>query len=78
MTIKYRLLDNGAFIAGDTKTGRTVYAYPTSEHASLAYQRPFCTALRMMASENAMGAYRDTHDDYDLRNWYRLNSVIGK
>ena len=72
--IKHKLLDDGAFVAGDTITGRTAYAYP---HSGLAYQgaySPAETAEAMMVCENDHDCWRDRYTDYDARNWERLES----
>lgn len=42
---------DGAFVAGDTRTGVTSYAYPTSPHAREARHRPAIVAARMVAEE---------------------------
>lgn len=42
---------DGAFVAGDTRTGITSYAYPTSHHAQAARTRAAQTAARMLAEE---------------------------
>jgi hypothetical protein len=49
--ILYYLRPDGAFIAGNTKTGLTAYAYPTSPHAIEARTKPAIVAERMMAGE---------------------------
>ena len=72
--IRFKLETNGAFIAGDTETGRTLYAYPSSTHATQAKWRPKTVAAEMMTAENSAGKWRDTYDDYDLRNWTRINA----
>lgn len=73
--IRYRFLKGGAFVAGDTKTGRTSYAYPTSPSADRAKAAPTKIALRMMASENKGGEWRESQlcRDYDTANWKLLN-----
>jgi hypothetical protein len=71
--ILHKRLDDGAFVAGDTVSGRTCYAYPTSEHARKARRGASAVAEKMMVAENALGAWRDQNaKDYDARNWARL------
>ncbi len=73
--VTYQLMTDGAFVAGDTETGRTSYAYPTSANAAGARRRPLLIAKRMIAAENSLGAWRDHCDyarDFDVRNWARL------
>ena len=74
--IRFKLETNGAFIAGDTETGRTVYAYPSSTHATQAKWHPKTVAAKMMTAENSAGKWRDAFDDYDLRNWTRINAWL--
>jgi hypothetical protein len=78
--LKYRLLPDGAFVAGDTSTGRTAYAYPTSDHATQAKRQPERVAREMVDRENSFGAWRDAKggrvacDEFDARQWARLNN----
>ena len=76
MTIRFKLETNGAFIAGDTETGRTAYAYPSSTYAMQAKRHPKTVAAEMMADENSTGRWRDAFDDYDLRHWTRINGCM--
>jgi hypothetical protein len=66
-----KILDDGGFVCGDTATGRTAYAYPTSTHA-VAAKRGKCaaTAREMLDGENGCGAWRDaaTAKAFDARN----------
>jgi hypothetical protein len=74
--IVYRTLDDGGFVAGDTATERTSYAYPTSTYATMAKRHAERTAAEMMTSENihrhGNGA---PFGDHDARNWVRLNET---
>lgn len=74
MAIQYRMLEDGAFIAGDTNTGRTAYAYPTSSHATLARRLPARIAAEMIASANRETVSQEIRDDYDERNWTALRA----
>ena len=40
MAIIYKIEADGGFVCGDTNTGLTAYAYPTSPHASNAAKSP--------------------------------------
>ena len=55
MTIRYFLDAQGGFTVGDTLTGATCYAYPTSTHATDAKRRACAVAREMIAS----GTYRN-------------------
>lgn len=73
MTTHFRMLEDGAFVAGDPDTGLTAYAYPTSISATKARKTPVTVAKEMLSRE----VVTRTHDrtDYDLRNWQRLEGV---
>lgn len=71
MAIVFNLESDGGFLAGDTETGFTSYAYPTSTHADFAKRQPGAQAkiaAEMMEVEIAT-PYRV---EYDARNWLRL------
>ena len=70
--IKFKLLDDGGFVCGDTVTGFTAYAYPTSVAATKAKRHPDTVAQSMMTVENAHPADLGIQIDYDVRNWERL------
>ncbi|MCW2242223.1 hypothetical protein [Azospirillum canadense] len=53
MTILYMHTPEGGFLAGDTETGLTSYAYPTSSDATKAKRNPAKVAAEMMANETA-------------------------
>ena len=46
--IVYRMFEDGGFVAGDTATERTSYAYPTSTHAIDAKRNPAKVAAEMV------------------------------
>lgn len=74
MAIVYTFDRDGGFIAGDTKTKVTSYAYPSSANASHAKRAPDRVAAEMMKSENAYGRHGFTHEiDGDHRNWTKLD-----
>ena len=66
----YKLLSNGAFIAGDNETGHTGYAYQTSEIATLARRNPERAAATMLNAVTFGSAERRA--EYDAYNWTRL------
>jgi hypothetical protein len=76
MSIVCKILDDGAFVVGDTVTRRTSYAFPTSASAKAARKKnPGWVAAEMIGSENATGSYRDKcSESYDRENWNRLES----
>lgn len=74
--IRFRFLKGGAFVAGDTKTGRTVYISNTSPAATRAHNTPTITARELMRHENRQGYWRDQLEcsrDFDSNNWKLLN-----
>jgi len=75
--IVYELLADGGFVAGDTDTGFTAYAYPTSSHATMAKRQASRIAAEMVASANRFGAVAG-RGDYDARNWRKLVHAIGR
>ena len=74
--IVYRMLDDGGFVAGDTATERTSYAYPTSTYATQAKRHPDRVAAEKMTAEN-IHRYGNPaiFVDYDARNWSLLNET---
>ena len=71
--IFWHLDDQGGFTAGDTETGLTAYAYPTSPSATSARRDPRRIAAMLVANEDplwrtiAPGVAR-----YDAENWARM------
>ncbi len=57
MALLYKRGNEGGFTVGDTVTGRTCYAYPTSCHAEDAIKAPERVAREMMDKENALGRF---------------------
>jgi hypothetical protein len=64
--IRYRMLPNSAFVAGDTETGRTAMAFPRSMFAARAVGAPDSTAATMMRAENTNPVVDAA---VDARNW---------
>lgn len=65
------------FVCGNTETGLTSYAYPTSVHAVAAKRKPQETAWEMLANEKAsmrQGDYPAAEwvREYDARMWATL------
>jgi hypothetical protein len=85
--IVYRLMPDGGFVAGDTATERTSYAYPTSTYATRAKRTPRGVAAEMMEHENQALTYHleDRRQrgetgpvrvlEFDTRNWVLLNET---
>lgn len=74
--IRYRLLPDGGFVAGDTETGRTAYAYPTSPRAEAARKRPEATATAILAdSAGLLAQLLPERPEYHLANWDLLDEV---
>jgi hypothetical protein len=69
--IVHTFTQDGAFVAGDTVSRLTCYAYPSSTHALRARKAPYMIAERMVSGERAS----PTRADYDARNWARLNAA---
>lgn len=76
MTIVFKLLPDGAFVAGDTESKQTCYAFPSSSSATSARKSPERVAADMMKRESVLSdAMRDrVAVGYDARNWERLNA----
>ena len=72
MTIEFKAMRDGAFVTGDTGTGLTSYAYPTSQAATAGRKHPEKTAKAMMLLE-AVSTLSD-RAEYDDRNWRRINT----
>jgi hypothetical protein len=71
MPIQYKLLTDGGFVVGDTETGITAYAYPSSEHATKARKNPSGIASEMIKRENEIAFCHMSNIglDHDARNW---------
>lgn len=72
--IVFKMLKSGAFVAGDTETRLTAYAFPSSPNADRAKRCPKATASEMMAHENTLAFAHKTSPDYDASNWKDLTS----
>lgn len=70
--IKFALLPDGGFVCGDTDSGRTGYAYPTSPHATMARTVPERIAVEMIGSANRDNSPASIREDYDCRMWSKL------
>lgn len=73
--IEYIIDSDGGFTCGDTVTGFTVYAYPTSTTALQARRDAAGTARRVLSNSEAFHARHASERhivDYDARNWARL------
>lgn len=74
--IVFKLTNDGAFLAGDTETGRTAYAYPTSDHAFAARKHPQKVANEMMRNENAYRAEWRDIERYKRADAKRLSQIM--
>lgn len=75
MTLRFKLLDDGAFVCGDTETSVTAYAYPTSAYATEAQRCGHDVATEMMekaAWRAAKGQDNSRFIKFDSSNWERL------
>jgi len=70
--IKFNLDTDGGFTCGDTATGLTCYAYPSSTYATQAKRKPFSTAVEMLHAERRYGLPHEAA--YDARQWVKLNT----
>ena len=75
MSIVHTFDKDGAFIAGDTETGKTCYAYPSSDHANAAKRRAAKVAKEMMDWENRLHTVPVIRVDYDQRHWLVLENA---
>lgn len=75
MTIYYAHDADGAFIAGDTETGLTSYAYPTSPHAVDARTRAELVARAMLSSARLCKVPSAILTAYNERQWCRLAAL---
>jgi hypothetical protein len=73
--IKFKLLDDGAFVCGNTRTGVTVYSYPTSIHAKAAKRNAETAARSILAEQPRYRGDAAIVAEYDARNWARLNAA---
>lgn len=78
MALVYRLLPDGAFVAGDTVTRQTAYCYPTSGHARAAVNSPATVARIIVndANDEARFIPPTIRDPYNERNWKHIDSAL--
>jgi len=67
------MLPDGGFVAGDTDSKLTSYAYPTSPHAIVAKKYAKHVAEDMLAAESVWMRKIPSVADYDARNWTLLD-----
>jgi hypothetical protein len=72
MTIIFKLLSDGAFVAGDTESGMTTYAYPTSTNAEAAKKHPERQSIYAQSMIDSQRRNNGIGADYDDANWQRL------
>jgi len=78
MTLLYAFDEQGGFICGDTETGRTAYAYPTSTNATKALKNPAKIAKYMMDHENTCSRiWRDKFFSKDMERMEKLRAKTG-
>jgi len=73
MPIVWKICEDGSFVAGDTVTGVTSYAYPTSLRVAHAKRNPEREAKEMLANERKEDHETPYGLQYDKHNWERLN-----
>ncbi len=73
--IVFRKLPDGGFVAGDSISRRTAYAYPSSEHANIARTMPERVAAAMVASALRDPSPARIRADYDARNWQKIDNA---
>ncbi len=74
MAILHKLMADGGFLCGDTETGMTAYAYPTSTYAVAARKKPEGVAAEMIAHEHAFCRTIPSIKDGDARHMAELQS----
>ena len=72
MAIVYAHDKDGSFIAGDTASRMTCYAYPSSTHATQAKRNTPKVAAEMIAGEQPHHLSRPA---YDRLNWERIERL---
>lgn len=76
MSIVFKLLPDGGFVAGDTESRMTSYAYPTSPLAKVARHSPKTVAEEMLAREMPFFRVAPSILEYDQRNWIILGGAL--
>ena len=69
MKAVFKMLDDGGFVAGDSDSRMTSYAYPGSPHALVAKQHPKAVAEDMLESERQSFRKVPAIHQYDAKNW---------
>jgi hypothetical protein len=72
MTIIFKLLSDGAFVAGDTASGTTYYSYPTSANAEAAKKHPERQSIYAQSMIDSQRRNNGIGAEYDDANWKRL------
>ena len=74
--VVYKLLKDGAFVAGDTETRNTAYSYPGSANADEAKHASsrLVIAQKMMRFENSLKAKSMHKAEHDTKNWALLEN----
>lgn len=75
MTIKHTFDASGGFVVGDTTSGLTAYAFPSSSHANLAKRDPDKVARQMIASESMACRVLADVKTTDARHWATINNA---
>ena len=75
MEIVFKMLEDGAFVAGDRGSGMTSYAYPSSPHANVAKKHPKAVAEDMLGSERQDFRNIQAIKEYDRKNWETLEKT---
>lgn len=75
--IIHQIDTQGGFTVGDTVTGHTAYAYPSSEHATKALRSASKVAAEMVKQANEINPQlpRDLVERANARNWMNLPTL---
>lgn len=75
----YHIDDRGGFTCGDTTTGHTAYAYPSSDHATKAKRAADKVASDMLRQANYLNPLcpADIVNRANERNWRTLRELGG-
>jgi hypothetical protein len=76
--IVYRFTPDGGFVAGDTESRLTAYAYPDSTCATQAKRNPPLIARHMISQESASFRKLASVRDYDARNWQEMYREVAR
>jgi hypothetical protein len=77
MALLGRFDRSGGFMVGDTETGATAYAYPTSPWAVMAKRSPAEVARSMAERANVYGTHMTRHveAEFHRRNWVHILAI---